>query len=150
ASDTVLTLANTAGTWTMNPASYPFDLTVSGERVRAMAPGVMVEGYTFDTDVEGWTAPEGGTLARATDIVRRAPAALRLIPPATARMRLRIGSTPPATTLFYLAQPVVFDPSTVTARRPQRITVRRGINNISKPLAAGEPVRLHRPARIAL
>lgn len=55
--DTTLSVTTTAGpAWTTNPADYPFDLTIGGERVTAYAIGQALgtADGSFESGVTGW------------------------------------------------------------------------------------------------
>ncbi|GGN96196.1 hypothetical protein GCM10010112_87220 [Actinoplanes lobatus] len=232
AAGTDLRLA-TPGQWTTRPASYPFDLVIAGERVRALGPGNVRIAHQFTTDAEDWTVePGGGAAARSTVVAKRGPASLMITPaggvayaraygptvadattvgttyaagmwvyatedvtdlrliveyfagatyvtghgydgdpftlpaatwtyvqktfsatPATttrARLQVRLGGTPPASNKIYVSHPMLFDPAAIATTSPYRMTGARGLNDVTRPLPAGSPVRLWRAARVAL
>lgn len=84
ADDTIFPVYVSDGpTWTDEAVDYPFDLSVGGEVVRAVAPGGLVNTNAFfDTDTAGWT-PVTATLEWSDEVVHPDPNArgsLKIVP----------------------------------------------------------------------
>lgn len=70
ATETVYALTNESDVWTTDPEDFPIDLRVGGERVRADAPGRVINVNPWlITDAAGWEG-SGATISHVTDVVR--------------------------------------------------------------------------------
>ncbi|WP_371795975.1 hypothetical protein [Streptomyces sp. NBC_01718] len=98
-SDTTLSVATTAGPpWVSDPREYPFDLTVGGEVVTAVAAGpVLSVNPLLLSDLSGWSGLSA-TIAYDTTVVHRAAgatASIRMTPTgATSASAQQMVSTP--------------------------------------------------------
>lgn len=76
---TVLTTAlepnSTPITWTDDAEQYPFELTVGGEVIRALAPGSVTPNPLFEDGTTSWSAVSTGTIAISTAVVHPDPQA---------------------------------------------------------------------------
>lgn len=76
---TVLTTATQPNgipiTWTDDAENYPFEVTIGGEVVRALAPGGVTPNPLFETDLTSWTA-QNSTIVRDTSVVHPDPQAV--------------------------------------------------------------------------
>ncbi|MGP4084183.1 hypothetical protein [Streptomyces sp. KR55] len=78
ATSTVLSVAVTDGPlWTADPTDVPWDIRVGGEVMTVQAVGqILNANSSFDTNVSGWSAFGGGTLAWAMSSIRQSGAAV--------------------------------------------------------------------------
>lgn len=80
-SSTELVVKTTSGPeWTSTHRDYPFDVSVAGEPMTVVGPGKLLNGNPhLVTDISGWSASAGGTIAEDTTIVHSALGATRSI-----------------------------------------------------------------------